>query len=180
MEGEMDESWINNDAATVAPKENGACQKQQINTHANEDCKSGTDQAEARADTVKDSSESNDGRNIRDFDLNIPLPGLGGGSDYYGNVKVKFPPPEQEIIDLSGSSPEILEPPTSKALVSDQECGSDSNGAVIKMSTRALNNVNVSLIDLAGSIYLSDKADDDSSPRSKKLKITDGSKDQDN
>ncbi|XP_015380704.1 uncharacterized protein LOC102613313 isoform X1 [Citrus sinensis] len=181
MEGEMDESWINNDAATVAPKENGACQqKQQFNTHANEDCKSGTDQAEARADTVKDSPESNDGRNIRDFDLNIPLPGLGGGSDYYGNVKVKFPPPEQEIIDLSGSSPEIFELPTSKALVSDQESGSGSNGAVIKMPTQALDNVNVPLIDLAGSIYLSDETDEDSSPRSKKLKITDGSKDQDN
>lgn len=65
---------------------------------------------------MKDSSESNDGRNIRDFDLNIPLPGLGGGSDYYGNVKVKFPPPEQEIIDLSGSSPEIFELPTSKVI----------------------------------------------------------------
>lgn len=67
---------------------------------------------------MKDSSESNDGRNIRDFDLNIPLPGLGvgGGSDYCGNVKVKFPPREQEIIDLSGSSPEIFEPPTSKVI----------------------------------------------------------------
>lgn len=65
-------------------------------------------------------------------------------------------------------------------LVSDQESGSGSNGAVIKMPTQALDNVNVPIIELAGSIYLRDETDEDSSPRSKKLKITDGSRDQDN